>query len=259
MPSVLSPQLNARALQVSGLPGATSGVGRFAGCVSGAAPTTGTFAVGDFVLDLANGTYWVCLTAGSPGSWTQIGVLSNASPQPVGLTGINPWGTAVTASRADHVHTLGSNPIVPLGIVAYNTSTSGVGTVSGATETIIMTTTAALSSVRCYEVVSSNLMGQSTVAGDYLNLFIRRSAAGAAVTITSTIVAQTICACPVANQIKDDKGLYILIDAPATGTYQFGLTESVASGSGAMGPNINATRPLQLIVRDVGPALSAVS
>lgn len=50
-----------------GLPGAVQ-VARFAGATTSGAPVSGTFAVGDFIVDRA-GTIWQCTAAGSPGTW----------------------------------------------------------------------------------------------------------------------------------------------------------------------------------------------
>lgn len=55
--------------QISGAT-ATSGL---AGSTTGGAPTSGTFALGDMVADTGFNCFWVCTTAGSPGSWTRIG------------------------------------------------------------------------------------------------------------------------------------------------------------------------------------------
>lgn len=55
-----------------GLPRALTGAvaaTRYVGGVASVAPTTGTFAAGDFVVAL-NGTVFICVTAGSPGTWT---------------------------------------------------------------------------------------------------------------------------------------------------------------------------------------------
>ena len=59
----------------TGLTG-TSGQSRLVGTVSGAAPTTGTFAVGDFVVD-QTGAMWICTVAGTPGTWQLSGVSVN--------------------------------------------------------------------------------------------------------------------------------------------------------------------------------------
>jgi len=56
-------------LLLTGLTGAT-GTGRFVGFTAAAgAPTTGTFAVGDWAFDSFTPTIWVCITAGTPGTW----------------------------------------------------------------------------------------------------------------------------------------------------------------------------------------------
>jgi len=52
----------------SGLTGAT-GASRYVGGTTGGAPTSGTFAVGDFVVD-QSGKVWICTVAGTPGTWT---------------------------------------------------------------------------------------------------------------------------------------------------------------------------------------------
>ena len=57
---------------VKGLPLGLAGaveVTRYAGATAGGLPTTGTFAVGDFVLDRATSDTWLCTAAGTPGTW----------------------------------------------------------------------------------------------------------------------------------------------------------------------------------------------
>ena len=58
---------NVTALDMDGLSGATATT-RFVGATSAGAPTSGTFAVGDFVID-QTAMLWICITAGSPGTW----------------------------------------------------------------------------------------------------------------------------------------------------------------------------------------------
>ena len=53
--------------KVSGLTGATAAT-RYVGGTTNGAPTSGTFAVGDFIVD-QTATIWVCLVAGTPGTW----------------------------------------------------------------------------------------------------------------------------------------------------------------------------------------------
>jgi hypothetical protein len=54
-----------------GLTGAVAAT-RYVGGTASVAPTTGTFAVGDFVITQTGGLY-VCTVAGSPGTWVAIG------------------------------------------------------------------------------------------------------------------------------------------------------------------------------------------
>lgn len=54
-----------------GLSGATQS-SRYVGATLTGAPTSGTFATGDYVVAL-NGAIWVCTSGGSPGTWVQIG------------------------------------------------------------------------------------------------------------------------------------------------------------------------------------------
>jgi len=53
--------------KASGLTGATA-ASRYVGGTTNGAPVSGTFAIGDFIVD-QTATIWVCLTAGTPGTW----------------------------------------------------------------------------------------------------------------------------------------------------------------------------------------------
>ncbi|MDP9416044.1 MAG: hypothetical protein M3Q08_18540, partial [Pseudomonadota bacterium] len=63
--------ISAPALIASGLTGATA-ASRYVGATTSGAPTTGTFAVGDYVID-QTAKIWICTTDGTPGTWTQLG------------------------------------------------------------------------------------------------------------------------------------------------------------------------------------------
>jgi hypothetical protein len=92
----------------AGLSGATAAT-RYVGGVTGAAPSSGTFAVGDFVVDQTNGNFYICTTAGSPGTWQTVGRLTNTTTPATVTTSAGSVGTAVTAARADHTHQLGAH------------------------------------------------------------------------------------------------------------------------------------------------------
>ena len=117
------------------LTGATAAT-RYAGGTASGAPASGTFAVGDFVID-QTGVLWVCTTAGSPGTWTKIGPLTGSAAvagTPAGrmkTTAQTVLGTGVagqiTSFASDYVKggvTFGSNGLtVPTtGIYQINAS-----------------------------------------------------------------------------------------------------------------------------------------
>jgi hypothetical protein len=60
----------APAFATTGLTGAVAAT-RFVGGTTSGAPTTGTFAVGDFVI-AQNASIWICISAGTPGTWSQV-------------------------------------------------------------------------------------------------------------------------------------------------------------------------------------------
>lgn len=76
------------------LTGATAST-RYVGGTASVAPTTGTFAVGDFVIS-QTGHVFVCTVAGTPGTWVDAGSVSNLVTSVFGRTG------AVAAAANDY-------------------------------------------------------------------------------------------------------------------------------------------------------------
>lgn len=69
----------------TGVTGATA-PSRYAGGTTSGAPVTGSFAVGDFVID-ETGKVWICTAAGTPGTWTNAGGVTGTIPISGGGTG----------------------------------------------------------------------------------------------------------------------------------------------------------------------------
>jgi len=67
----MAQSISQEAIGATGLPGATA-ASRHAGATASGAPTTGTFAVGDYVVD-QSGAMYVCTVAGTPGTWGIVG------------------------------------------------------------------------------------------------------------------------------------------------------------------------------------------
>jgi|GEM_PF-1050666 len=98
----------AAAWSASGLTGAVA-ASRHVGATASGAPTTGTFAVGDYAIDQTS-KIWICTAAGTPGTWASVSIALEASSAPpsTNTTG-NVLGTASTAARSDHTHKTGAH------------------------------------------------------------------------------------------------------------------------------------------------------
>lgn len=108
------------ALKSSGLTGATAASRHVGGTASGA-PTSGTFLVGDFVID-QTGKVYVCTTAGTPGTWTQVGGGSAS------ITLIQRQ-TLASASAAVNFTSIPQTYKNLYMVITHNTSSSAVGDV----------------------------------------------------------------------------------------------------------------------------------
>jgi hypothetical protein len=64
-------QINA--LKVTGLTGATAASRYVGATTAGGPPTSGTFLLGDWIVDELYGIHWTCITAGTPGTWRPSG------------------------------------------------------------------------------------------------------------------------------------------------------------------------------------------
>lgn len=76
----------------SGLTGATA-ASRYVGATASGAPASGTFSIGDFIID-QSGKIYVCTSAGSPGTWTQVAggamtLLSTTTAASIDVSGIS--------------------------------------------------------------------------------------------------------------------------------------------------------------------------
>jgi len=82
----------------TGLTGATQ-ASRYVGATASGAPASGTFAIGDFIID-RSGSMWVCTVAGTPGTWTQGGG-GGAAPDYIEIRDQKANGTEGGASVAN--------------------------------------------------------------------------------------------------------------------------------------------------------------
>lgn len=116
----VSGEATARDFKATGMTGATAGA-RFVGATLSGAPSAGTFAVGDFIVDIT-GKFWICTGAGTPGTWTQA---SGSMTNPMTTSNdIIVGGTSGSPTRL----AVGSNGqvlTVNAGVVSWQNSASG--------------------------------------------------------------------------------------------------------------------------------------
>jgi hypothetical protein len=152
----LSNFIDANEFVANGKSGATAASTYAGGTVSGA-PTTGTFSLGDYVVD-QSGNMWVCTAAGTPGTWAPVGGAQSLAAIPItsGATG------TVTSGTTDTIDSVLGNYVCNL--------------VSG----------------RRYRVVLSGLFGNGSVAGDVFACRVRDSGSASTPTTASTAVVDTV-------------------------------------------------------------------
>lgn len=128
------------AMSATGITGATTGNARAVGGNASGAPTSGTFAVGDYVIN-NDGSVWVCTVAGSPGTWVETGSLGNKVTSVYGRTGaVVAVAGDYTAAEVTNAADKSSASVQSFaGGVVSTSASNGVGyaTGSGGTGTVV--------------------------------------------------------------------------------------------------------------------------
>ena len=96
-------------IKVTGLTGATAGTTRLVGVTAAGAPTSGTFQAGDVVAD-QTGTFWVCITGGTPGTWTNVVPNSLVVRSATATAGIGEFTIFGTSGASGQTITLPASP-----------------------------------------------------------------------------------------------------------------------------------------------------
>ena len=111
-------------LTATGVGNATTAT-RYVGGTANGAPTSGTFSVGDFIID-QTGKIWVCTTAGTPGTWQPVGGGSVGTVGSVTAVG-TPYGAPALPNNYNIVSgaTATTNGGAGTGVVLPNTSSIG--------------------------------------------------------------------------------------------------------------------------------------
>lgn len=91
-PGIPDPHNYGSPVSGSSLPGSPD-PGRFVGSTASGHPTSGTYALADYVVD-QTGTFWICTAAGTPGTWTN--PAAKLGPAPVVLPAGNTSAPVLT-------------------------------------------------------------------------------------------------------------------------------------------------------------------
>ena len=149
----MAQSISQEAIGATGLPGATA-ASRHAGATTSGAPTTGTFAVGDFIVD-QSGNEWVCTVAGTPGTWV---ALRNATQ----LQSTNISSTAPTSNQ----------------VLTYNSGTSSWTPTTPAAGALTYVSSYITSNVNMSAATITNITSASCVAGTWLFTYMVTTSGG---------------------------------------------------------------------------------
>lgn len=113
--ATFSGEITGTDFKATGLTGATA-ASRYVGGTTSGAPTSGTFLVGDFVVD-QTATIWVCIVAGTPGTWS-----------PTESQNVRSTGSSTTAAAGEIIIATGgsSGVLITLPTSAVGGATFGI-------------------------------------------------------------------------------------------------------------------------------------
>lgn len=201
----------------TGLTGAVS-ASRYVGATASGSPSSGTFAVGDYVV-AQTGDFYLCTAAGTPGTWLHIGHLNNSAAQSQPL-GTQASGSSGVAAQADHVHP-------PTGVLQSANNLSDVANTGTALSTLGGLPKAGGTMTGAFiESVVALTWGATVPVNAALGNHFRLTLAGA----TAQISAPT-------NAVDGQKIMFEIIQASGGGD---ALTWATGSGGFEFGPNINS-------------------
>lgn len=230
---------------------------RYVGATTSGAPASGTFAVGDFVVDQTVGVIWVCTTAGSPGTWKQ------PTGQPLALTGATAptryaggttsgapsTGTFATGdfvvdeSGAFWICTSSGSPgtwvTPPLGNLGYTQITTPPATISSVplVDVAGLSVTVTVGAGRRIKVSSFiNDIAGTGLAGDQYGWFVVEG---------STVLNGT-------GVLGGSGGYVEAILTPSAGSHTYKVQANHAAGTTAGVLGSSATTPTWIKVEDIG-------
>jgi len=189
----MAQSISQEAIGATGLPGATA-ASRHAGATTSGAPTTGTFAVGDFIVD-QTGFMWVCTVAGNPGTWVKL--LSGAVSLTTGVSGTLPvanGGTNLTTFTAANnaLYSTSASALIA-GTLPVLAGGTGVTTSTGTGSTVLGTSPVLTGAYETVSVSASALSGSTaaSLAASTASFYLYTANPTASFTVNLTNVPTT--------------------------------------------------------------------
>ena len=127
------------AVPLGGLTGATTAT-RFVGGTTAGAPTSGTFAAGDFIVD-RTATMWICTVSGTPGTWSPVVPNSLVLRSATATAGLGELTIFTTSGTSGQTITLPANPQNGASYAIKNLSSFTVNILGGTNSISISGTT----------------------------------------------------------------------------------------------------------------------
>ena len=127
------------AVPLGGLTGATTAT-RFVGGTTAGAPTSGTFAAGDFIVD-RTATMWICTVSGTPGTWSPVVPNSLVLRSATATAGLGELTIFTTSGTSGQTITLPANPQNGASYAIKNISSFTVNILGGTNSISISGTT----------------------------------------------------------------------------------------------------------------------
>jgi parallel beta-helix repeat protein len=144
----------------TGLTGATA-ASRYVGATASGAPVSGSFVVGDFSVD-HTGAFWICTTAGSPGTWTEV-YPGTGLTNPMSASGDMIYGgSSGTPSRLAGNTTVTKNFLVQTGNGSVSAAPSWGTIATGDVPTLNQNTTGTAANVSGTVALANGGTGQTT-------------------------------------------------------------------------------------------------